>query len=149
MHRELDELNKQVSSLANFNYAREPDFVRDRKKVRETVDEVAPLSRYITSRHLEPFIDRLGKTQDLLASEARKHEEQSEIMAKEFLSGRKSYDEFMEEYIAIRKQTSARRIQADKLAKERDRLAEILNKPIDSPVPTPRQRKKRVSFTPK
>lgn len=147
MRKELDELSKQVSSLANFNYAREPDFVRDRVKVKETIDDAAPLYRYITSKHLEPFLGRLGRAQSSLAEDARKCEEESERMASEFLSGKKGYEEFIDEYIAIRKQTSARRLKADKLSKERDHLAENLNRPFDSPIPTPRQRKKRVSFT--
>lgn len=118
-------------------------------KVRDIVDDTAPLYRHIASKHLEPFIERLGKTQDRLTREARKREELSESMALDFLSRKTSYGEFIDEYIDLKKKTSIKRILADKLAKERDQLAESLIKPIDSPIPTPRQRKKRVSFTPK
>lgn len=149
LRNELDELSKQVSSLANYNYAREPDFVRDRMKVRDTVDDAAPLCRHIATKHLEPFIDRLTEAQNLLTREARKREELSESLALDFLSRQTNYDEFINEYIDVRKETSIKRTLADKLAKERNKLAENLIKPLESPIPTPRQRKKQVSFTPK
>lgn len=136
--------------MAKFNYAREPEFVRDRTKLREVLDDVAGMVRYTTSRHLEPILDKLNQLLNKLTSEATRHEELSESMAQDFLNGKKSYTEFIDQYIKLRKETSKKRIVADKLAKERTTLANTItpssgNAPNYSPVPTPRQRK-RVSF---
>lgn len=147
LEQERDDLQRQVTNLANFNYAREPEFVRDRLKLRETLDEVNALRRRVSSKHLQPIVEKLNKTQSQLSAEARKYEEESESMAQEFLDGKKSYDDFVEEYIKLRHQTSQKRILADKLAKEKTKLSEDIPRPFgtNSPTPAPRHRK-RVSF---
>lgn len=116
---------KQVFNLANFNYAREPEFVRNRLKLRDLSREVSNLIIKINSKHIEPILERLGSVQTDLANDARKYEESSESMAQDFLAGKKNYTEFIEEYIRLRNETSRKRILADRLAKERDSLTSI------------------------
>ena len=76
--------------------------------------------RHITSKYLEPILDKQNGVQDKLAQDARSCEESSEAMANEFLASSMPYDDFIKQYIPIRKETSKKRILADKLAKERD-----------------------------
>lgn len=152
LERELDDLKKQTTSLANFNYAREPEFVRDRLKLRETCDQVAAAVRHATTKLIEPILERLTTLQNELSNDARKHEELSELVAQEFLSGNKGYAEFIDEYISLRKETSKKRILADRLAKEKNELSSNIPKPHQtqqnlhkiSPVPSPRRRKRHL-----
>ena len=134
--------------MASFNYAREPDFVRDRLRLRNLLDEVSSLKRRVTTKRLLPILEELNKAQSKLSTEARNSEEQSERMAQEFLDGGKTHDQFIEEYLKLRKETSKKRILADKLTKERNDLLEKISaspRGSDSPLPNPRQRK-RLSF---
>ena len=136
-----------MHDLADCNYAREPEFVQARLKLRETLDDVNEWRRRVTGRHLNPIIEKLNKAQEKLAEEARSLEKQSEQMAEDFLHGSKSLDLFIEDYIKLRKETSQKRILADRLAKEKNMLAVTIPRQMDSssPIPAPRQ-KKRVSF---
>lgn len=126
-------MRKQVASLANYNYAREPEFVRDRLKLREITDDVAKMVKQVTGKHLEPILEKLSNIQEQLAHEARQREELSEAMAHRFLTAddddddgdndnHEPYDEFIRQYIGLRKETSRKRILADRLTKERDTL---------------------------
>lgn len=147
MQADRDCLQKQVNDLAIYNYAREPEFVRDRQKLRQTLDDVSALRRKVAMKHLQPILDKLNKAQNNISSEGRKYEEQSELLSSEFLNGDRSHEDFVEEYIKLRKETSRQRALADKLAQEREKLAENVTRPFESasPIPMPRQRK-RVSF---
>lgn len=147
LNREHGTLTKQVNDLANFNYAREPEFVRNRLKLRDTLDEVATLRRRVT-KHLQPILNKLEVAKGKLSASAILAEEESEQVALSYLKeGSTSQDAFIELYVKLRKEAHEKRILADKLTKEKDMLANHIPKPLESnsPIPTPRQRK-RVSF---
>lgn len=146
LERERDEMRKQVLSLAETNYAREPEFVRDRLRLREQSEELARMLRQLESKHMEPILVQLNAVQAKLARDAMKHEEQSETMAHQFLVGAcagpaegadgghgcaegadptssgGSCEQFLRDYVELRGETIKRRILADRLAKERDAL---------------------------
>lgn len=134
-----------MKNLCAFNYAREPEYVRDRVKIREIVEDTASIRRRIVKSHL-PLLDLLSKTHCQISLDARKYEEESEGMAQEFLSGNKSYDEFIRDYLEARMKATGKRALADRLAKEKNLLAGLndLTKVNGtySPIPKPRQRKK-------
>lgn len=154
LQKEREELKQRVAKLAIFNYAREPDFVRDRNKLRDTLDEVANLRRSIQSKYVNRILGQLERAQVKIDSEARSAEERSERMAKDFLDGNIRHEDFLQRYIDLRKNAIQRRIIADKLVKERSKLDENVSgasaksknsKTLDqqnSPTPTPRQRKR-------
>lgn len=148
LEQERDTLKKQLHELADCNYAREPEFVQARLKLRESLDEVNAWRRRVIGRHLNPILEKLNKAESKLAEEARSFEEQSEQLAQEFMRNSKNVDSFTEEYIKLRKEASKKRLLADRLVKEKNMLAEAIPRQImdpNSPIPAPRQ-KKRVSF---
>lgn len=158
LQKEHEELKQTVAKLAIFNYAREPDFVRDRNKLRDTLDEVANLRRSIQCKYVNRILGQLERAQVQIDTEARSAEEKSERMAKDFLDANIGHEDFLERYINIRKNAIQKRIIADKLTKERSKLDENVsgtsprnnnnnnnNKTFaqqNSPTPTPRQRKR-------
>lgn len=147
LQRQRDELRKQNADLAKFNYAREPEFVKDRLKLRQVLDDTATLKRRLMCKQLTPILEKLDICHANLLATTCQLEEQCERMASDFLEGRKSFDMFKAAYLQLRSSASRKRILADKLGQERARLLANLPKPAatGSPVPAPRQRK-RVSF---
>lgn len=167
--RERDDLRNQVIKLANYNYAREPDFVRDRVKLRETVDEVGHLKRHVERRIgllLDKVLDKLEKEEVKLNESASSKFEDSEKFAKSYLDGKldTKHEHFIDEYTKLRKEAHKASILAEKLTQEKGKLAQDyvakvtstskdvnnnlsadVNNNNSSPVPTPRQ-KRRVSF---
>lgn len=141
-----DTLEAHVQALASYNYAREPEFVRDRINLREQIEQTNAIRRRIVHRYVDPIMHKLGATHEKLTKEAREAEEQSECLAKKYLDGELEHQAFIEQYMKIREVTSQKRTLADRLTKERNKLAEQITKPfeLDSPVPVPRR--KRVSF---
>lgn len=112
-------------------------------KIREIVEDTAALRKRII-RSQQPLLEHLSKMHCQITLEARKFEEESEKMAQEFLAGNMNYDEFIRLYVEVRRQATRKRALADRLAKERNTLADNVPKVnvTNSPIPTPRQRKK-------
>lgn len=146
LNKEHANLKKQVNDLANFNYAREPEFVRDRLTLRDTLDDVATLRRRVT-KHLQPILNKLELTQKKLSTAADSAQKESEQVENSYLEGVTTQDTFIELYVKLRKEAHEKRILADKLTREKNMLTGCVPKPFESnsPIPTPRQRK-RVNF---
>ena len=113
LEREKNQLEKQVISLARFNYAREPELTRDRLKLRQLVDEVSQVLKRLelVKERAEPVLMKLRERPGI---EARALEEKSEEFAQQFLSGKITYDVFTKQYIGLRKETSKKRLIADR-----------------------------------
>jgi len=111
--QQRNNLEKQVLSLAKFNYAREPEFVRDRLRLRELVEEVSQLVKHTheLARKLKPLQKCLKKQTE----ETRQLEEKSEAMAQDFLQGNMRLDEFTSKYVDLRKETVRKRLIVDGL----------------------------------
>lgn len=157
LERQRDELKGEVLNLAEANYAREPEFVRQRARIRQQAEEVARVVKQLELKYMGPILAKLDEVQNKLAEEARRHEEMSEAMAHRFLlntscgggengfesgdanstqiigdsdrgagatdpSLAESYEQFIGNYIKLRKETSKKRLLADRLAKERSML---------------------------
>jgi hypothetical protein len=130
LERERDSLKEQVLTLAYCNHAREPEFVRDRTKLRELTRSVAQLVKHLNSKHIEPIVSKLKLAQGRLAQAARRHEEESELVAQRFLESTTDstkVQQFTNDYIEIRKEAIKKRTLADRLAKELDALSGATN----------------------
>lgn len=147
-----DKLKVQVVELASLNYAREPEFVRDRLRSRELIGELNALKVHITIKHLRPLLKRLNLIQDKLTNETRECEDASEQLAAQYLDSRLEHDEFLTSYIEKRKEAIKRRALVDRFTKERASIEANIPK-LDnaessysySPKPAIRQRR-RVSL---
>lgn len=154
LEKERDELRDQVVELANFNYAREPEFVKDRMRLREKLEDVADLKRIVASKWimvLNTVMTKLEANQTKLSTNALRLEEDSEQVARAYLEGKLKHDQFIDQYIQLRKDASRARALADKLTKEKNILAQnwnnstsgvIVDSKQESPKPAARQRKK-------
>lgn len=109
-----NELKRDVLSLAKFNYAREPDFVRDRLKLRNLVEEVSQIVRH--TQELTEKIKPVQKALEKKFSEAKILEEKSEAMAQDFLQQKITHEEFIKQYVELRKETIKKRLLADGLS---------------------------------
>lgn len=153
LQHERDNLSAKVIEMANMNYAREPEFVKDRLKLRGTLNELSTIKQDLTSKSIKPIIDHMNQIQEKLASKAKEVEETSENIASSFLDGSIDHGEFLRQYIDKRKDTTKRRYIADRLAREVKQLSENAphftgeSKQSDNqpPKPAPRSRR-RVSF---
>lgn len=135
-----------MSNLCSFNYAREPDSARDRKRIRELLDETSALRRR-TIRNQHPLLDQLGKVHCQISTDAVTYEEESERLAQDFLAGNMDYNKFVQAYVDVRKKAIRKRALADKLGRDKSSLADSVpeHQVTNSPIPTPRL-KKRVSL---
>lgn len=118
-------MNAENIALATCNYAREPEFARDRMNLRKINEEVDSLRRRITSRHIKPMLGKLKTSHDKLCSDVRKLEEDSEKMANDMLTGNKPFNDFVDDYTPIRKRINSRRMLTDRLAKEYGKLDQL------------------------
>lgn len=130
--KERNELKKQVVTLANFNYAREPQYVRDRLDLTCILDEVSNLRKRINSKQITPLVTKLEKALEALEKDAYEYEVQSELLQQQFLEKSLDYASFNEQYVKIRKQACVKRKLADQLAKEKLRLQEGLQKKVST-----------------
>ena len=114
LESEKKELSEDVIKLAKWNYAREPEFVRDRLKLKQITDEVSRIVRQSQSlkAKAEPILEKLEKK---ILNGLKEMEERSETMAQEFLKNQIPYDDFSDRYIELRKITNERRLLADSL----------------------------------
>lgn len=145
--KERDELIAQNKELASLNYASEPEFVRNRMRLHEIIEDINSLKITMITRRIRPLMEKLTNTEKQLQEYARASEEDSEQVSEKFLSGNISYDEFVKQYINSRKQVSKRRVLADRFLKEKILIESNVPK-LDrgqsymySPVPPQRKRR--------
>lgn len=122
----LAQLSQQVLTLADFNYAREPVLNRQRAALQRSIEEVSSLRSRITQRHVKPIMKRLNELQIKLSTHAKSLEDESDRMAQDLLEGRLAFEDCLERYLKTRKETSKQQILADRLAKEKDKLAQTV-----------------------
>lgn len=125
-----NQLRKQIATLASLNYAREPQLVRDRNKLTSELEQVKNLQKKINLKYINPFMAMLDKALDITISQLRKFEEQSEQLAQSFLMSYIGYETFIEQYIDIRKKVSIKRILADKLVREKEKIQNLQSNQI-------------------
>lgn len=94
--------------MRDLNHACEPQFVRNRRELRNIVDEVDELRKNITTKYLQPIFDKVDKV-------AKRLEEDSEKLAQQFLDANLDYDTFIVKYKEIRTEATRNRVLADKL----------------------------------
>lgn len=86
------------------------------------MEEVSNLRSHITQNHVRPIMKRLNELEIKLSAQAKRLEEESELMAQQLLDGKLDFDECLEKYLKTRKEASKQRILTDKFCKEKERL---------------------------
>lgn len=161
--QEQEDLEEIVDQLANCNLSCEPKFARGRAKLKESLDDVQEMRRKVKSKQ-DKVLERIKSTQSKLVTSTRELQDKSESLADEFFSQslragqdqgshgvvtktQEEYDNFIRNYINIKKQANLKSALVDGSMESIRRMAQNLTKPsdMDSPIPVPRQRK-RVSF---
>lgn len=119
LKQEKEVLIGKNKSLADHNYGREPTYNNLRKVLEEAHKESVELKQRLLEKQQKLNKLKPKMTPDtlrgLLQVAAQESEEQSEEIAKQFLSGEKTYEEFIKEFIKIRTEYHKRRIKQEKL----------------------------------
>lgn len=122
LEAEREMLMASVKSLAEFNLSRQNDYESDRSKLLTYVSEANRLKEEIHQK--EPILMKLANKTSLestlssLLAATAQAEEQSELIAKEFLDNSINFETFISKYPDMRKLAHARRIKAERLRQE-------------------------------
>lgn len=106
-------------SLADYNYNREPTYSELKKVLKDTHKQSVEKKQNLIEKQVKLNKLKPKMTPDtlrgLLQIAAQESEEQSEEIAKQYLSGEKTYEEFINEFIKKRTEYHVRRIKYEKL----------------------------------
>lgn len=119
LKQEKEVLIEKNKSLADQNFGKEPRFTDLRKVLEEAHKESVELKQRLLEKQQKLNKLKPKMTPDtlrgLLQVAAQESEEQSEEIAKLYLSGEKTYEEFIKEFIKKRTEYHERRIKYEKL----------------------------------
>lgn len=111
-----------VRSLAEFNLAKQNDYVTDRGQLLVSVGDSNKLKEDIHAKAAKLLElskkTSLESTLAVVLEATSRIEEESEIVAKSFLNNTIDYDSFISQYSEKRKLAHLRRIKADRLRQE-------------------------------
>jgi len=119
LKQEKETLIAKNKSLADHNYNREPTYKELRKVLEDAHKQAVEQKQILIEKQsklnkLKPKITP-DTLRGLLQVAAQESEEQSEEIAKQFLSKEKTYEEFMKEFIKKRTEYHVRRLKYEKL----------------------------------
>lgn len=119
LEAERDILMASVRSLAEFNLSRQPDYESDRSKLLALVSESNKTVEEIKAKEVKLMEltkkTSLESTLSTILAATSQSEEDSELIAKQFLESTIDYDAFINQYCDIRKLAHSRRIKAERL----------------------------------
>ncbi|XP_043472235.1 vacuolar protein sorting-associated protein 37B [Leptopilina heterotoma] len=115
-------------SLAEYNLAKQPELEEGKQELRELSEKGSLLCSSINEKLDEikekPGIMTVDTALDMLQTAASEIDEESETVAKKFVDGEIEVDEFLEQYLSLRKLVHLRKVKVEKmqeLIKAKDR----------------------------
>lgn len=134
MDREKGALIEKNKNLAEKNLQSWPEYTETREKLVQAHQDALAIqqqardkqTRLSCNQHQNSSPDVLRGLLQVAAHEA---EEQSEALAKRFVTGQCAYEQFLEQFLPLRTLSHARRIKYDKLTEHIRRNPQSLNRP--------------------